>query len=500
MQMTTAVAVALACLLLPGAAVAARASTSAVPIVAAAQSGDVAAVQRLLQQRSVVNAGDPDGTTALHWAARLDHLELAKALLRAGADANVTNRYGVSPLSLAARAGSAPMLGLLLESGAAMPAAEAALADGQTLLMLAARTGRVDAVQLLVARTANVNAVERRDGTTAVVWAAVGDRAEAVRALTRAGADVNVRSRLTAYPHTPPAVIGDALEPGVSYVGQTVLPKGGWTPVMFAAREGAANAVRALAEAGADLDLRDADGTTALVLSIINGHFATTAALLERGADPNVADNAGMTPLYAAIDMHTLASTFGRPDLPPTVVAGSVAAVRLLLAAGANPNARLSGRVLKRVHNPGDGRLGDGATPFMRAARGADVEVMRLLLAAGADAHLTQKNGNTPILLAAGIAAERDGNNPLRGGEQDAIAAVELCLQQGVDVNAVSTSGESAVHAALGSPAMVRLLARHGAKLDIKNKQGRTPLEAAMRAREPNAELVALLQELGGRP
>jgi ankyrin repeat protein len=267
---------------------------------------------------------------------------------------------------------------------------------------------------------------------------------------------------------------------------------------MYAARQGAAGAVLALADAGADLDARDPDGTSALVFAIINGHHDVAAALVSKGADPNVADNTGMTPLYAAVDMHTLASTFGRPDPPPAVVAGAVDTMRMLLAAGADPNARLSSRILKRVHNAGDARLGEGATPFMRAARGADLIAMRLLLEAGADPRLTQKNGISPVLLAAGIGAERNSNNPLRGSEQDAIAAIELAVSQGLDVNALSVSGESAVHAALGSPAIIRVLARHGARLDVRNKQGRTPLEAALGAREPHAETIAVLRELSG--
>ena len=164
------------------------------------------------------------------------------------------------------------------------------LPDGQTLLMLAARTGRVEAMKQLLRRGVNVNATEPRTGTSAVMWAAVADRGEAVRLLAEAGADLNARSTVTAYPHTPAAVVSDALEPGVSYVGQTVLPKGGWTPLMYAAREGAAGAIRALAEAGADLNAQDPDGTTALIFAIINGHADAAAALIEKGADPNVAD------------------------------------------------------------------------------------------------------------------------------------------------------------------------------------------------------------------
>jgi len=389
-------------------------------------------------------------TTPLHEAVHQKDAAKAAALVKAGADVNRVNRYGVTPLSLAAGNGDATITRLLLDAGADLRKADAALTDGRTVLMLAARTGSVEAMALLVAHGADVNAVERRMGTTALMWAAAEDRGAAVRALAEAGADVNARSKVTAYPHTPPGVIGDPLEEGYSYVGQTVLPRGRWTALMYAARQGSMNAARALADAGADLNAIDPDGTPALTFAIINGHYDIARLLAERGANVNVADRTGATPLYAAVDMHTLASSFGRPDLTPPVVDGSVDAVRMLLAHGADPNARLKGRVLKRVYNAGDPRLAEGATALMRAAKNADVTLMRLLIDAGAD------------------------------------------------VNAVNVAGETAVHYAASSPAAIRLLAEHGAALEIATARGLTPLQTALSGREPNAEAVALLRELTG--
>ena len=476
----------------------ASAAAADATLVTAVKGSDKAAIRAALKGGADVNAAEVDGTTPLHWAVRGDDTETAALLLGARANANAANRYGVTPLSLAARNGNAAMLELLLKHGADVKAADAAASDGQTLLMLAARTGKVEAMKQLVGRGVNVNAIEPRNGTSAVMWAAVGDRGDAVRFLAEAGADLNARSKVTQYPHTPAAVVSDALEPGVSYVGQTVLPKGGWTPAMYAAREGAAGAIRALAEARADLDAQDPEGTTALLFAIINGHHDAAVALIEKGAKLDVADKTGMTPLYAAVDMHTLASGFGRPDLTPIVVADTLKTIDALIAAGADLNAGLKTRVLKRVYNGGDGRLGEGATPFMRAARGGDIVVMKKLLAAGADPKVVQKSGVTPIHLAAGLGGDREGNNPLRGGEDDAIAAIELCLERGLDVNAVSTAGESAVHSALGSPKIIRFLVQKGARLDFKNKQGRTPLEQASSGREPDLETVAVLKELTG--
>jgi ankyrin repeat protein len=412
------------------------------------------------------------------------------------------NRYGVTPLSLAADNGDAAMMQTLLKAGAAIKTADAALPDGQTLLMRAARTGHVDAVKVLIAAGDDVNARERRTGTTASIWAATYNRGAVIQVLAEAGADLNVTSALTAYPHTQNGVLLTGLEEGVSYVGQTVLPKGGWSAAMFAAREGAVDAIRALGEAHANLDVLDPEGTSALIIAIINGHYDAAAALVEKGANPNLADIKGMTPLYAAVDMHTLATTFGRPDPPRPVIEGSIEAIKTLLAAGANPNARLKATVLKRVYDAGDNRLGEGATPLMRAARGGDGVVMRLLLAAKADPTLTQKSGNNPIILAAGASAGRAATDEeTRVTEAKALDAIKVAVDAAVDVNAVNAAGDTAMHLAAstnqGSPSIIRFLAEKGANVNVKNKAGRTPLDAALRARDKNNDTIALLKTLG---
>jgi ankyrin repeat protein len=396
------------------------------------------------------DASSADGTTALHRAIGVSDVVKAESLIRAGADVNVANRYGVTPLSLAAAEGNARLLDALVKAGADVRKADAALHDGRTLLMLSARTGSVDALRLLLSKGANVNAVETRTGTTALMWAALENRAEAVRVLTNAGADVNARSKITAYPHTPPGVIGDALEEGYSYVGQTVLPKGGWTALMYAARQGARDAARALVDCGADLNVADQDGTPALTFAIVNGHYDVAALLVEKGADVNQPDRTGATPLYSAVDMHTLVTSFGRPELPRIVTEGSAGAAKMLLAHGADPNKPLKTKVLKRTYQAGDARLAEGATPLMRAAKAGDLVMMALLVESGADPDRT------------------------------------------------NAAGETALHVAANLPKVVRFLTDEGASTDIKNGKGQTPLEALLKTREPNAEAVALLRDLTG--
>ena len=471
------------------------------PLAAAVKAGGPAALRAVSDRRGDVNVTEPDGTTPLHWAAHAGDAALVRALLGAGARPNVANRYGITPVSLAARTGDAATLKALLAGGADLKTADAALRDGQTCLMLAARTGRAEIVALLLEGGANPDAAEKRTGTTALMWAAVDNQPEAITALIRGGATVNARSLVTAFPHTPPGVIGDALEEGNSYVGQTVLPRGGWTALMYAARQGSGAALAALADAGADLNGADPDGTTALGFAVINAHGKAAELLLKRGANPNVGDRAGMTPLYAAVDLHTMQFGFGRPNPSPTQVAASVDIVKALLAHGADPNARLSSRILKRVYSGGDGRLGKGATPYMRAARAGDVPLMKMLLAAGADPALAQENGNSPLLLAAGLGYR----GAIGGTEAMALEAITFSLAQGADVNAVNAAGDSALHiaattnfeesgTAAGSMAIARFLVERGAKLDTRNKQGRTALESVVRAREHSQEIAAFLR------
>jgi ankyrin repeat protein len=271
---------------------------------------------------------------------------------------------------------------------------------------------------------------------------------------------------------------------------------------MYAARQGSLEAVDALAAAGADPNLTDPDGATALVLAIINANYDVAARLLEHGADPNIADNeAKMAALYAAVDMHRLAIGHGRPNPKPSGLLGALDVIELLLERGADPNARLAGPLFQRHHTGGDRALGEGSTPFMRAAKSGDVAVMRLLVAAGADPKLTQPNQANALMLAAGL-GWRDGSPAApsydQGAEQDAIEAIKLCMELGLDINATTNSGDTALHAAItgrGAEPIVRFLVENGADLHAKNKQGRTPLDAAVASRRERNEIVAYLKQ-----
>ena len=440
------------------------------------------------------SAQDHDGTTALHWAVRDDDVALVAKLVAAGADVNAANRYGITPLGLAAQNGSLRTVELLLAGGADPNLAEP---EGETPLMTAARTGNPAVIRALVARGANVNAREGWLGQTALMLAVAEGHAEAADALIAAGADVNARSALTKLPDLEWDVIG---------MSTTVFPRGSWTPLMFAAQRGAVSAARVLIDRGADVDLQDPDGTTALVLAIINAHYDVAALLLERGSNPNIADTSGMAALYAAVDMSTLPFMHNRPAPKPTGSLDALGLIDMLFEHKADPNARLTGVVLQRHHNVGDRTLGDGSTPLMRAAKTTDIPVMRRLLQGGADASLLQKDGTNALMIAA-TRGEAGGYGRLRGGtEQGAIEAITLLLEACVDVNAVNKDGQSALHGvatrADDPRALVRFLVDRGANLRLKNTKGLTPLDVARGGARSNLRtarnepLITLFTEL----
>ena len=445
------------------------------PLIDAVKAGNREAVRALLQQGADVNAAEADGSTPLHWAAQAADVEGVRALLAAGAKADVANRNRITPLSLAALTGSRRIVEALVQAGADV---NAVLPQGQTALMMAARAGHVEAVDVLLSHGADPQAREHVLGETALIWAAAENHPGVIKALVARGADVNRASNPLTFPRTE---FGDGKSGRL-----TVLPRGSWVPLIYAARQNASAALRALRESGANLNATDPDNMTALLVAVINAHYDAAALLLDMGADPNIGDVAGMAPLYAAVDMNTFPDTPGRPTPRPSGRLDAAGIVKALLGRGANPNATLSGPILVRVHDRGDGTLGAGATPLMRAAKKGDVEMMRVLLAHGADPKSRTKAGTEALMFAAGLGGvgRFTAFEERQATETDFIDAARLCLEGGADVNAANGNGQTALHLAVTvrSESFIRFLTERGARVDLEDQQGRTPLDLALGA------------------
>jgi uncharacterized protein len=526
-------------------------------IADAAMRGDRAAVLALIKQRADVNVPQGDGVTALHWAARRGDAELVTALVSAGASARATTRLGsYTALHLAAERGSAAIVTALIGAGAVV---DARTSTGATPLMFAAGAGDVAAVTALLDAGANVNVTETDREQTPLIFAVANNRLPAVKLLIARGANPNAATRLTdlaalsrngenpdgrnlaVKPETRRPAPARVLVPGVErqhLINEQVAWQGGMTPLLFAARQGYADIANALIDAGVDVNQRKGgDEVSALLVATINGHFDLANTLLERGANPNLAGENGVGPLYAAINlMWAPRAGYPQPRAHLNQRLSYLDFMKRLLEKGADPNQRVNKKVWYSNYNFDQSGVDEvGATAFWRAAYGADVDAMRLLVAYGADPNIPTAApperpetgdagrrevkdvsglppvraggpGVPPLLAAAGVGyGEGFAGNSHRFAPIGMLAAVKYLIEEvGAPVNARDNEGNTAIHhaAARGDTEMIRYLVSKGGDVAAVNREGQTTVDLAngpVQRVQPWPETIKYLESLGAK-
>jgi ankyrin repeat protein len=477
-------------------------------VLDAAASGDHAAAFRLLSVKGAnVNATAADGSTAIMYAAANNDPELVRALIKAGANVKLKSQLGTSAITEAAIIGSAPIIEALLKAGADP---NFKTPNGETPLMAAARSGKVDAAKTLLDAGADINTKETWGEQSALMWAAAQSQADMVKFLASKGANLNDHGKINQWERK---IIQEPRPKDMN--------KGGFTPLLYAAREGCSACIQNLLAAGADPDSEDPDRETPLLLALENLHFDTAAVLVKGGADLDKWDLFGRSPVYMAADVSTLPTkgNGAMAVLPSPDKLSAVDVGRMMLEHGANPNIQLKRRPPYRdvpQDRGGDQMLAQGATPLLRAARGGDDKFVALLLEYKALVDLPSKEGITPLMAAAGVDY---GSRVTRGRnrtDEGVLATMDLLIKAGADVNAHNlmdrrigkgyTPGDSAASAASqrgrrdsqvpsanavpnqtalhgaaehGFNRFIEFLVANGADLTAKDATGRTPLDVA---------------------
>ena len=474
----------------------------------AAMRNDATGVATLISAKADVNAPQPDGSTALHWAAYHGDVKLTGALLRAHANPGAAMENGMTPLLLACENGNADLVKALLKAGADP---NQTLTNGETPLMMAARTGRIPVMAALLEKGVKVDQKERLRGTTALMWAAANSNTDAVRFLISKGADVSVRSGTTApgrAPYLAPAGrnriqdfidgrggsgahvalddpkaraeadkrLGEEKELAKRAIAAFPAPKatkpapkqwGGLTPLQFAVREGSMETVKVLVDSGADVNQRSEFGWTALLVATQNRYYKIGLFLLDHGADPNIANEGGWSPLYIATDNRNIEGgdyPVRKPDMD------HLDYIKRLFVANANPNLRMRSSTETRTIFTHQWLQEEGATPFLRAAQSGDIVLLKLLLEHGADPKITTDTKVTPLMVASGIGWVEGVT--YEWSPKETLETVKMLLDLGADVNAQDLiDGRTALMGAAhkGRNDVIELLVQHGADLSMRD-------------------------------
>jgi ankyrin repeat protein len=480
-------AIALACVLLP------LAGSTGSAVADAAAGRDFAAMKALLAQKADVNAAQADGSTALHWAVYWDNAEAVDLLLKAGAATTAATRLNATPLYLAAEGGNVAMIQKLLAAGA--DPNQAVLSQNETPLMFAARSGNVEAVRALLDKGAELEATDKLRGSTALLWAAEQNQAAVLKLLLSRGANVNAKTNIAApagargpgapkggrpvatakAPAPIPATAGapkrgtavDDDDPD-AFARPPVGGNGGLNALILAAREGGMESLKVLLDGGAAINQQSANGNTALIVAAMNGHAQAINYLLERGADVNLANAQGWTPLYLTIKARTMEK--GTMPNPKVDQEGLFQAIEFMVNHGVDVNARIRGNT--EVHNgiAATWLREAGATAFLRAAFCADLRVMKLLLAHGADPNIATNDKTTALMALSGV-GYADGFTRDFGPEKESLEAMQLLVDLGAQVNAVNVDGVTALHGAAHKNflAGIQYLVAKGGDLSIRS-------------------------------
>jgi ankyrin repeat protein len=538
------------------------------PVADAAARGDREAVKTLLKNAADVNAAQGDGMTALHWAAMNGDAEMARMLIVAGANVKATTRLGTyTPLYLASQQGHGAIIHALITAGGNV---NAGTANGTSPLMVAAASGAIDAVRVLIDNGANVNAQDGVRLQTPLMYAAASNRPAVIALLASKGADVKATSKVSDLtnlsregagfggnpqggipgggqgPQGAPGAQGAggrrAPMPGVDrnyQLNELIMAHGGLTPLLYAVRQGFHESAVALLEAGADVNqLSAGDKTSPLLMAIINGHFDLANTLLDRGADPNAKAGNGAGPLYAVLNIEWAPKAlYPQPQAHKQQKLGYLDLMKALIDKGADVNARTKMKIWYSGYSFDLSGVDEiGATPFWRAAYASDIAAMRMLVASGADPNVpTMKPAGrprfgdmleardvvdqsglppvpiggpsvTPLQAASGVGyGEGFGANSHRFAPTGMLAAVKYLVEElGADVNAADHEGNTALHhaAARGDNEMILYLVGKGANVKAVDREGRTTVDMAngpVQRIQPFPETIALLEKLGAK-